>query len=221
MTTIRTSICTALVLALGLDTAALAAPRIVLDYRKEIAAEEAALSVALRQAVERAVAGAEASIRESLGSEFKVLGQARGSFTRAGAQETLYLLSRRAPVAADPSPGGTAQLVVALDGEKLAGAYRLPQATQYHTVAAALDSDGDGRAELVLESSFYNMGQSVTSLDVVKLGADGATEVRQTLKEVLYDGCDNPAGRKQRRASTISLDGTGSLVAKEHVLPCR
>lgn len=192
---------------------AAAAPGTVLDYRRDEAARAPVVSPREREALAEAVG-------ESLRTKsWVVLGRARGAFSVAKASEDLYLVADRAPVAAEPFPDGPGQLLVAI-GPGGASVYRLPAAMRYQRIAGTVDADRDGRGEVLLESAFYNMGQSVTSVDLVGLGSGGETTLRQSLQAVASDSCDNRGGKRERRASTIALGDDGRLVAQSHALGC-
>ncbi len=63
------------------------------------------------------------------------------------------------------------------------------------------------------------MGELVIGIDAVKLGANGATSVVQSIHEIYSDSCDNPSGAKARAAKSISLSG-GKLVATAYPETC-
>jgi hypothetical protein len=180
-----------LVVAALLGAPLAAAPRAVLDYRNETPDTVPVISAETRAALAKATQAA------GQRADFVLLGHVRGDFSAAGSAEDLYLIADKAPAAADRSPQGAGQILVAVRGGAASATYRLPAEQRYRRIAGAVDSDGDGRGEVLLETGFYNMGQSVTSLDLVGLGADGMAAIRQSLKEVVYDGCDNPSERRK------------------------
>lgn len=98
--------------------------------------------------------------------------------------------------------------------------WKLPSELRYQRIAGTVDADRDGRDELLLEAVFYNMGQSIISVDLVALGANGGAAVRQNLKDVVTDNCDNPVGKREKRASTIALGNNGKLIAKQYSQRC-
>ncbi|MGU3494630.1 hypothetical protein ACLBXM_11360 [Xanthobacteraceae bacterium A53D] len=207
-----------LALSLALGTVLLpgsAGAATVIDYAK---ASSRAVAAPARPdaAVLAALAQAPAALRNPLGAAPVSLGQASGAFTAPGAKEVAYLLSagRPSPMGRDIIP----QLVLVMAGETLAGAYALPPSAGYDALKGAV-AGADGRRDLLLEGSFMNMGQSVVSLDVVRLGPDTAT-VQRTLKEVYFDGCDNPQGEREKRAATIRIGDDGKLSATWQQLTC-
>jgi len=200
--------------ALAAASPSIAAPRPILDYRKESPDRPPTVPAQTRAVLAKAMA-------ETAGAKtVVVLGHVRGQFSAAGGSEDLYLVADKGPVAAQPFPDGPGQLLVAIrDGRSVV--YKLPAETRYQRIAGTVDSDRDGRGEVLLETASYTMGQSVTSVDLVGLGADGAATVRQSLKEVAYDGCDNPAGKREKSASTVVLEADGRLVATPYGQRCR
>lgn len=199
-------------LALAVALPAAAAPRAILDYRKDSSERQPTVLSTTRATLIGAMAGH--------AKDVVVLSHVRGSFSAAGSSEDLYLVADRAPVAAEPFPAGQPQLLVTIrDGRALV--WKLPAELRYQRIAGAVDADRDGRGEVLLETAFYNMGQSVISVDLVGLGADGGVAVRQSLKEIVVDTCDNRVGKRERRASTIALGDDGKLVATPHSQRCR
>ena len=130
-----------------------------------------------------------------------------------------FLLSEKPPIAAEPFPQAPAQVIVALKGKDVVGTYVIPAARQYAKLVGAVDMDGDGASEVLLEGRGYNMGQLITAVDAVKLEANGTTRVAQSIPEVYADSRENPAGKKSRSAKTISLRG-GKLVETVHPEKC-
>lgn len=198
-----------LVLALALPAAA--AQQTILDYRKENSKRPPAVTATTRATL--------ASVTPSTPKDVAVLSHARGSFSNAGMSEDIYLVADKAPVAAEPFAQGPAQLLVTIkDGRT--SVWKLPAELRYQRIAGTVDADRDGRGELLLEAAFYNMGQSVVSVDLVGLGANGSVTIRQSLKDVVTDSCDNPVGKREKRASTIALDDDGKLVVKQYSQKC-
>ena len=147
-----------------------------------------------------------------------MLGQAKGKLAKAGDVE-FFLLSLKPPVAAEPFPKTAAQVAVAMKGKDAAGSFVLPANRQYARLVGAVDIDGDGSSELLLEGSGFNMGQLVMSVDAMKLDSNGTTRVAQSIPEVYADSCENPVGAKTRSAKTIGLRG-GKLVETSHPEKC-
>ncbi len=198
-----------LVLALALPAAA--ARQTVLDYRKETSQRPPAVTAKTRATLASAMPGHPRDVA--------VLSHARGSFSNAGIREDIYLVVDKAPVASEPFAQGPAQLLMTIkDGRT--SVWKLPAELRYQRIVGTVDADRDGRGELLLEAGFYNMGQSVVSVDLIALGANGSVVIRQSLKDVVTDSCDNPVGKREKRASTIALDDDGKLVAKQYSQKC-
>ena len=193
----------------------------LLDYRRTALRDAPAASTAAdRASVARALAeDAPPAIRQELGRAFVVLGSV--AVSGPGARERIHLVQEREPVAIDPFPTAAAPVLVATGPTGPARFWRLPADAQYRRLAAAVDLDGDGRSEVLLESSFMNMGELATALTAVRL--DPATPVAtpvQVLPAVATDACDG--GRSRRRTgSTVAPDGAGRLVARSYGMPCR
>lgn len=200
----------------------LAAPRLVLDYRNPAMREAAPRhSPAERAEIARALEGAPAPLRTDMGTTFAVLGMARGAFTRPGAQERIYLIQRAAPAAIDPFPNAPAPALLVL-AEGTPRFYRLTKPTQFQRLAASADADRDGRDEVLLEGSFMNMGQSVTSLTAVRLDdASGTAPEMQTLAEVVTDTCWGGAPQRARTVAAILVSESGGFAARRYPQPCR
>jgi hypothetical protein len=201
-------------LALAAALPSAAAPQPILDYRKPTAERPPTVSAQTRAILARAMM--EATGKKTV----VVLGHVRGAFSAAGGSDDLYLVADKGPVAAEPFPEGQAQLLVAIRDGRTA-VYKLPADIGYQRIAGTVDTDRDGRGEVLLETASYNMGQSVNSVDLVALGTDGGAAIRQSLEQVAYDGCDNPVGKREKSASTVALGDDGKLVATPHSQRCR
>jgi hypothetical protein len=192
---------------------------VVLDYRnRQFRDAQPANTAADKTRLAAALASIPGDAVKALGKDFVVLGQAKGKLAKGGDVE-FFLLSLARPVAAEPFPKTAAQVIVALKGKDSAGTYVLPAARQYMRLVGAVDTDGDGSSEVLLEGSGYNMGQLIVSVDAVKLDANGTTRVAQSVAEAYSDTCGNPIGEKSRSAKTIALRG-GKLVATAHPEKC-
>lgn len=211
------------VLLLGLIQSAQAADYIV-DYRDR-GFREAEPSVAPDERARLARVMAEEApqaLRTEIGANFVVLGAAAGAFTQPGSRERAYLVQRTAPVASEPFPNAVAPVLVVLGDGAKAHFFRLPKDVQYQRLAAAVDTDRDGRSDMLLESGFYNMGESVTALTAVKLDpGSGLATPGQVIRDVFTDSCDGGSARRSRTASTLSLDAAGQLVTRRYQLTCR
>lgn len=202
-----------LVIAFGLGSAAAETP--LLDYRQPMPSGEPIISPALKPVLLGAFrAHAPGS------ADVVVLGMAKGSFTKPGTDEALYLLADRRPAAADRGTAGSLQLIAAISGGRVTGSFAIPAEHRYQRIAASVDTDRDGRREVLLETSFYNMGQLSIAIDLAALEGSGVT-IRQSLGDVLRDSCDNPRGTREKVASVITLGPDGRLIATPRTQPCR
>ena len=207
--------------ALLLATSGLAQAQdgVVLDYTKRgFRDAEPAVAAADKTRVSSALASFQSDPVKALGKNLVVLGRAKGKSPKAGDVD-FFLLSEKPPIAAEPFPQAPAQVIVALKGKDVVGTYVIPAARQYARLVGAVDMDGDGVSEVLLEGSGYNMGQLIMAVDAVKLEANGTTRVAQSIPEVYSDSCENPVGKKSRSAKTISLRG-GKLVETVHPEKC-
>ena len=209
----------AFVLLLATSGLAQAQDGVVLDYTKRgFRDAEPAVAAADKTRVTSALASFPSDPVKALGKNLVVLGHAKGKSPKAGDVD-FFLLSEKPPIAAEPFPQAPAQVIVALKGKDVVGTYVIPAARQYAKLVGAVDMDGDGASEVLLEGSGYNMGQLITAVDAVKLEANGTTRVAQSIPEVYSDSCENPVGKKSRSAKTISLRG-GKLVETVHPEKC-
>lgn len=199
---------------------ALAADETVLDYRDHaFVAGSPFYSAADRTRLGSLMKEGDAAAARDMGDNFAVLGDAEGAFTGKNASERIYLIQKSAPVAINPFPQGPAPALLVTRGGKFAAIFRLPRNVQYQRLVAAADGNGDGRDEVLLETTFMNMGQMVSSVDVVGLGGNGDARVTQKLPEVHVDACDNPSGKRERVAATIAI-GAGGFEARPHAQKC-
>ena len=212
--------CAAAACALLLATSGLAQAQdgVVLDYTKRgFRNGEPAVAAADKTRVTSALTSVPSEPVKALGKNLVVLGHAKGKSPKAG-EVDFFLLSEKPPIAAEPFPQAPAQVIVALKGKDVVGTYVIPAARQYARLVGAVDMDGDGTSEVLLEGSGYNMGQLIMAVDAVKLEANGTTRIAQSIPEVYSDTCDNPVGQKARSAK-ISLRG-GKLVETVHPEKC-
>jgi hypothetical protein len=213
--------CATAAFALLLATSGLAQAQdgVVLDYtNRGFRDAEPAVAAADKTRVTSALASFQSDPVKALGKNLVVLGRAKGKSPKVGDVD-FFLLSEKPPIAAEPFPQAPAQVIVALKGKDVVGTYVIPAARQYAKLVGAVDMDGDGVSEVLLEGSGYNMGQLITAVDAVKLEANGTTRVAQSIPEVYSDSCENPVGKKSRSAKTISLRG-GKLVETVHPEKC-
>jgi len=174
----------AFVLLLATSGLAQAQDGVVLDYTKRgFRDAEPAVAAADKTRVTSALASFPSDPVKALGKNLVVLGHAKGKSPKAGDVD-FFLLSEKPPIAAEPFPQAPAQVIVALKGKDVVGTYVIPAARQYAKLVGAVDMDGDGASEVLLEGSGYNMGQLITAVDAVKLEANGTTRVAQSIPEV-------------------------------------
>lgn len=203
------------------QSADVAADELVLDYRDtNFRSGQAFYSAPVRQRIESALSMAPDPIRNSLGEKFVVLGDAPLPTPKNEGHGVLYLLSTRGPIAAEPFPEGIKQYLAVLEDNQLRGIYPLPEDAAYGRLVGVVKLTDRTSHGALLESSFFNMGQSVTTVDLVQLNSSGAV-VTQSFKNAYYDGCDNPVGVKERTAATITQNRRGALRSETFTLPCR
>lgn len=207
--------------ALALSVQAANADSLV-DYRdRRVQTAEAVATPAERARLARILADeAPSALRTELGPDFVLLGSAAGAFTEPGRPQRIYLVQEKRPVAIDPFPNAAAPVLMVVTEGSPARFFRLPADVQYQRLVAGVDVDRDGRREVLLESAFTNMGSSVTALTAVRLdAARGTATPIQVVKDVFTDSCDSP--RKARTAAVVSLDASGTIVARRYKLGCR
>ena len=199
---------------------ALSQETVVLDYRDQaFLMGQPFYSQPERRQIAAALKKAPGELSQEMGTDFAVLGDVEGAFTKADADQHLYLVQAAAPVAIEPFPDAPAPVLLVTEGGRFAASYRLPKEVQYQRLVAAADGDGDGRDEVLLEAAFMNMGEALTTVDVVELGTEGAARTRQQLQSVYDDSCETGAGEKKRTASTVSIEG-GRFVARAYDVGC-
>jgi hypothetical protein len=155
---------------------------------------------------------------KALGTEYVVLGQARGTFDKKSDVD-FFLVSLKPPIAAEPFPKTAAQVILAIKGQDVVATNVIAAERQYARLVGSVDLDGDGGSEMLLEGRAYNMGQLVLAVDAVKLEADGKTRVAQSVAAVYSDSCETSVGAKTRTSKSIGLRG-GKLVETVHPEKC-
>lgn len=156
-----------------------------------------------------------APIAEQIGGEIEVLGEVRGAFTAAGAEEVAYLVSDAAPVAAEPFPELNQRIVV-FSGNQQVADWPIPEAAFSRPVTAT-DLDGDGISELIVEGSFYNMGTLAIGISAIKVGE--VPEIIQTLTDVYVDSCEAGVGEQAITAGAVSVSD-GQLTVESETQDC-
>lgn len=191
---------------------------VMLDYRDaEFLLGQAFYAKSEVEGVADLLANAPDAVQDDLGKDFTIVGDSEGAFTKKNARQHLYLIQAQAAVALEPFPDEPAPVLLITEEGEAPIIHGLPEDVQFQRLPASADVDGDGLKDIVLETSFMNMGQSVTSLSVFSVGEE--PRLIQTLDEVYFDGCGNPAGDKTKHAATITM-ADGKLVAENHELEC-
>ena len=143
----------AVALLLATSSLAQAQDGVVLDYTKRgFRDAEPAVAAADKTRVTSALASVQSDPVKALGKNLVVLGHAKGKSPKAGDVD-FFLLSEKPPIAAEPFPQAPAQVIVALKGKDVVGAYVIPAARQYAKLVGAVDMDGDGASEVLLEGA--------------------------------------------------------------------
>jgi hypothetical protein len=155
-------------------------------------------------------------IAAEIGGDIEVLGEVAGAFTAAGSADVAYLVSSSASVAADPFPEVAQRIVVYSGGAQVAD-WALPADAAFSRPVTAVDMDGDGVDEVILEGSFYNMGTMAIGLSAIRLGE--TAEVVQVLTDVYVDSCEAGVGEQTVTASVVTVGG-GELVAEAEGVEC-
>lgn len=129
-------------------------------------------------------------------------GPADGSFTRAGADETVRIELPGAPLAR-PGPGpATATLVVTADGETRA---RTELGGAGYLIAGTVDMEGDGVDEIIVFGSDMQQGVETGWATIVAL-EDGVFRPVERFDRVWQDSCTRGGETAMRRGKTIHLD---------------
>jgi len=118
------------------------------------------------------------------GEETTINGAVSGAFTAPGRKETLYVLQRGGPRAADPDTPAGVTLAVFNDGRLEA---RLTTDAG-NFVQSTPDIDGDGVNEVLLRADNYQMGVATTRLSLVRVGHDHLTTIA-SFDEARVDRC--------------------------------
>lgn len=126
-----------------------------------------------------------------------VVGGANGAFSAAGRSERAY--SIQLPPSAGPAPKSL--LVILSDAQAMRGQAELDGA---QTVIGAVDTNGDGRDELLLRSDLYQMGHALTQLSLAQFES-GRLSIIRRFDDVIDNGCDDPRFGGQVRASRVEF----------------
>jgi hypothetical protein len=126
---------------------------------------------------------------------FSVNSVAHGAFTRAGVDETLYLIQRDGPDATDPA-GRQATLAI-YAGDRLEQAIGT---TLGNVLEATPELGGTGTAALLLRADAYQMGTATANLVLVEL-AGGRLHERARFDRARVDACAD-----ERFGGTVEAD---------------
>ncbi|HEV7904861.1 MAG TPA: hypothetical protein VGO96_13550 [Pyrinomonadaceae bacterium] len=155
---------------------------VLIDYRNEQPDNKPPLIEArFRRRIVQAAYGAKAAP-----DDYSINSSASGSFTRQGVRETVYLLQRGGPVAADPNGAQDLWLVVFDASDQLVAKFKT---ADFNFIAATSDTDGDGVHELLLEGSFFNMGTLGSSARLVELKSKQLRAIK-TFEGVYENPCE-------------------------------
>lgn len=200
-------------------TTSRAEEQVILDYQDpqfrmampgSNAAERRHIAMALRSVATEEI--------KALGNDFVILGGAEGKLFGAG-EVDFHLISSEEPVAIEPFVDRPAQVILALKNDQAAGSFHLPEELQFTRVVGAVDIDGDGASEVLLEANTMNMGELHTAVYAIRLEGEMKASVAQMLSGAFVDTCDTPHGERSRIAMSISLEG-GELKGTPHKESC-
>lgn len=163
---------------------------VVVDLRQPLPGVTAA-TAAETQRIVAAVYGDDAP------GDARLAGQAQGAFTTPGKAQTVYLIARGKPA---PGPDAPRAMLAVFEGDALVTQF-VPEAS-YDAIAATIDSDGDGSAELLLRAGGMQMGQVFQSLHLLSL-AGGKRTLLHRYDEAYLDSCGTPVGERRVRASVL------------------
>lgn len=146
--------------------------------------------VDLRESAPKAAPTVAETERERIGrdvfggaKDFSVNSFARGAFTRAGADETLYLVQGGGPDATNPA--GQQAVIAIYAGDRLAHA--IPTRLG-NFVETTVDANGSGTAALLLRADAYQMGTATANLVLVDV-AGGELHERARFEQARVDAC--------------------------------
>ena len=131
--------------------------------------------------------------------EGKVRGKAESAgdgITAPDRNETVYLVLPEPPAAIDPQAGRGGVLAV-FEGNRLTHKIAAPEG--YTALVRDLDVDGDGVRELLLQGSFYNMGELTISAQLINLRG-GKVNVVHDFGVVYENPCDGRPDGEARAA---------------------
>ena len=140
------------------------------------------------------------TLRDEIGADdtTSVNGILRGAFTAPGRDETLYLVQRGGPQAADPLGPQGVEFAIFRDG-RLA---RRLATDAGNTIESAIETGGID--ELVLATQSYQMGVAVTRITLVSLAGE-RVEVLASFPEARVDRCGDARFGGDVEASVIRI----------------
>ena len=159
------------------DAAGARGDELLVDMREPVFLRPPELSDAERRKILAEASGAN-------GDDTTINGVAHGAFTAPGRDESVYVLQRGGPQAADPSAPQGVTLAVFAGGHLEA---RL-DTDAGNFIEASPDVDRDGTQELLLRADSYQMGVASTRLSLVSL-AQGRLSNVATFAEARVDRC--------------------------------
>lgn len=142
---------------------------VLFDFRRDKALPRPSLARDALERVYRAVYGEQFARVEPL-----LKSAAHGSFTRAGARQTAYVLQMNAGVSEEGESAVGAQLAV-FEGDKLVvnlsvgGDAFIRRPNHYANILTTSDLDGDRIDELLLGASYFNRGIKISWARLVEL----------------------------------------------------
>lgn len=154
------------------------------------------------------------------GEETTINSVAHGAFTARGRDETVYLLQRGGPRAADPD--APRDVTVVVSGE---GRMQVPLPTDAgNFIQSMVDIDNDGIDELLLRNDAYQMGIATTRLSLVSL-AQGRVTVIASFPEARVDRCGDERFGGDVEADVIRYSSAPSgskpeFIADRYVARC-
>lgn len=166
---------------------------VLIDFRSELAFDKPDITPTRKQAILKAVYG---KVEDA-----EINSIVDGAFTRASAKETVYLLQIGGPRSIDPSSLEKTKLAI-FDDQKLIALFEVKN---YNFVLRTSDLDKDGKSELLISGSNYQMGESTTWAKLVEV-EDKRLQVVKDLDLVLDDPCDNERSKAGVRAALIKYD---------------
>lgn len=175
---------------------------VLIDYRNERQDDKPpTLEEGLRRRIVQTAYGAKAAPRD-----YSINSSASGAFTQQGARETVYLIQRGGPVAADPNGAQDLALVVFDADNQLVAKFKT---ADFNFIVATNDTDGDGVDELLLEGSFFNMGTLGSSARLVELKSKQLREIK-TFEGVYENPCEGDPGSHIAAAAINYAVGGGN-----------